>query len=129
MTNPNPSPELLPCPKCGDVGELRQSRDGDAEWIRCKLCGHEGAVELSEAEAIAAWNTRTALAQTPPPPSLSTDVQSAATGFHEHDVSLKVATPALGEVERLRLTLIDGARIMSTSERVQWVERAKAVLR
>jgi hypothetical protein len=40
---------------------------------------------------------RAALSQTPPTPSLSTDVQSAATGFHEHDVSLKVAMPASGE--------------------------------
>jgi hypothetical protein len=40
-----------------------------------------------------------ALSQTPPAPSLPTDVQSAATGVHEHEVSLKVAMPAPGEVE------------------------------
>lgn len=48
------------------------------------------------------WRPMPALStQTLPAPSLSTDVQSAPTGFHERDVSLKVALPAPGEVERL----------------------------
>ncbi|WP_165895483.1 hypothetical protein [Sphingomonas sp. PP-CE-1A-559] len=38
-----------------------------------------------------------ALPQTLPAPPLSTEVKSAATGFHEQDVSLKVALPAPGE--------------------------------
>jgi hypothetical protein len=100
MTNPNPSPELLPCPS----GHTKTSRNNNniygAWWVQCAdgECSWRTAGD-TEAEAIAAWNTRASLSQTPPPPSLSTDVQSAATGFHEHDVSLKVAMPGVGEVE------------------------------
>jgi hypothetical protein len=100
MTNPNPSPEsvkLVASALCRAAG---MDPEGGARagysWIN-----HE-----TEARALLA-----ALSQPPPPPSLSTDVQSAATGFHEHDVSLKVAMPVVGEVERLRAALAEIDRI------------------
>jgi hypothetical protein len=98
MTNPNPSPELKACPS----GHTKTSRNNNniygAWWVQCAdgECSWRTAGD-TEADAIAAWNTR-ALSQTPPAPSLSTDVQSAATGLHEHDVSLKGAMPAPEEV-------------------------------
>ena len=52
--------ELRACPKCGGSAKLHQSRDGDAEWVRCSFCGHHGGIRLTAGEAIAAWNTRPA---------------------------------------------------------------------
>lgn len=50
--------ELKPCPKCQGPGALHMSSDGDAEWVKCADCGHEGTVTLTTRMAIAAWNTR-----------------------------------------------------------------------
>jgi hypothetical protein len=119
MTNPNPSPELLPmseAPKDGSyiVGYYRSIDNERTEhWDgRAFVIRHEGktASDYDLGWALfpgyggvpdicfAGWAPLpAALSQTPPTPSLSTDVQSAATGFHEHDVSLKVAMPAPGE--------------------------------
>jgi hypothetical protein len=91
---------LLPCPFCGSAASIETEKRCHAIMCLNPDCGEVMTRWLmSTDEAIAAWNTRAALSQTPPTPSLSTDVQSAATGFHEHDVSLKVAMPAPGEVE------------------------------
>ena len=50
------------CPKCGDVGELRRSSDREVEWVRCKLCGHEGGLAYSQEEAIRLWSAYTPIA-------------------------------------------------------------------
>jgi hypothetical protein len=103
MTNPNPSPELLPCPRCGSTAFVTTNFGVWCQQDRCLTLPPRG----NRAEAITAWNTRATLSQTPPAPSLPTDVQSAATGVHEHDVSLKVAMPAPGEVD-----YAEAARVM-----------------
>ena len=63
--------ELLPCQVCGGRGEVRTSRDGEATFVRCVVCGFSGPVVITdnqpEAEAIAAWNLR-ALPLAPPAP-------------------------------------------------------------
>jgi hypothetical protein len=88
MTNPNPSPEL---------------RETIARQIDLVAFDEDGLATYRQARREAAFRAAdrviAALSQTPPPPSLSTDAQSAATGFHEHDVSLKVAMPGVGEVK------------------------------
>lgn len=52
--------ELLPCPFCG--GEARQSSETFErtilQWVYCASCGSAGGYRHTEAEAIAAWNTR-----------------------------------------------------------------------
>lgn len=52
--------ELLPCPFCG--GEARLSKDAFGntilEWVYCMSCGAQCGNGYTEAEAIAAWNTR-----------------------------------------------------------------------
>lgn len=49
---------LLPCPFCGGEAE---TWDGAGPWYAvCTRCGAVGSPHLTEAEAIAAWNTRTA---------------------------------------------------------------------
>lgn len=50
---------LLPCPFCGGEGIVTQGNICDS-WIACQKCGSEGPWRNTEAEAIAAWNTRTA---------------------------------------------------------------------
>jgi hypothetical protein len=112
MTNPSPSPELKLCPFCG--GEATYQWHSSPEcWIECQTCFAVGPndKDTTTEQHVAAWNTRAALSQTPPTQSLSTDVQSAATGFHEPDVSLKVAMPVVGEVERLRAALEPFAKL------------------
>jgi hypothetical protein len=86
MTNPNPSPELL---------QRARLTLADARIAAGSLIG-----DCPDDVAVSAMLSFAALSQTPPAPSLSTDVQSAAAVFHEQDVSLKVALPAPGEVER-----------------------------
>lgn len=52
--------ELLPCPFCG--GEARESgerfENTILSWVYCASCGAAGGYRHTEAEAIAAWNTR-----------------------------------------------------------------------
>ena len=61
--------ELLPCPFCGGEAELRQTYDietleVDGYFVWCHNreceCMPETNVHLTEAEAIEAWNTRSA---------------------------------------------------------------------
>lgn len=55
--------ELLPCPFCSDGGQLQVQRTGAVdEWWHCVFCDRcctYGPTAGTEAEAIAAWNTRT----------------------------------------------------------------------
>jgi hypothetical protein len=83
MTNPNPSPEL---------------RARSFPWRACDRCEQS---EQCKADSRTCADQAQFSSQTPPPRSLSTDVQSAATGLHEHDGSLNVAMPAVGEVMEL----------------------------
>jgi len=51
--------ELLPCPLPWCQGEAFLT--GASVWgnVECSLCGCEGPARKTEAESIAAWNTRT----------------------------------------------------------------------
>lgn len=64
---------LKPCPFCLGPARVYGNDLGNNEWIaRCRniyTCGARGSAWLSEAEAIAAWNHRAALAQPPAPPA------------------------------------------------------------
>lgn len=52
--------ELLPCPFCG--GEAKPSgerfENTILSWVYCTSCGAAGGYRHTEAEAIAAWNSR-----------------------------------------------------------------------
>lgn len=54
----NRTTELLPCPFCG--GEAFPNIELTKHWIECRECAAESGCYRTEAEAIAAWNTRTA---------------------------------------------------------------------
>lgn len=47
---------LLPCPFCG--GEAFPNIELTKHWIECRECAAESGCYRTEAEAIAAWNTR-----------------------------------------------------------------------
>jgi hypothetical protein len=108
MTNPNPSPELHD-PVCFCCCRPK------SEHVR-KQCP----------ETTYFIENVAALSQTPPPPSLSTDVQSAATGCHERDVSLKVAMPAPGGVasEALKILRSMTAHASEDADEIGWSKAA-----
>lgn len=84
--NPNPSPELLPCP-FGCPKLPHEWTSWGVQKVTCYGTGGEAHAPFTMDRK--GWNTR---ALTPPV-------------SHEQDVSLKVALPAPGEVERLREAL------------------------
>jgi Lar family restriction alleviation protein len=57
------TPDLLPCPFCGGNARAAAVHAGGIEWaqVECRAergCGAVGPTPATEAEAIAAWNTR-----------------------------------------------------------------------
>ena len=74
-------PALLPCPFCGKGPEKLEKQYGDESgYIRCRNCGAQSGrvfwtdeeresddFSKSEAEAVAAWNRRAAIAAQPAP--------------------------------------------------------------
>jgi Lar family restriction alleviation protein len=75
---------LLPCPFCGGRASMSWSHDGQYPFVVCDdgvNCEVEGPTRDTEADAAAAWNTRTPAAIAPPkeatPPAL-TDWQREA---------------------------------------------------
>jgi hypothetical protein len=70
MTNPNPSPELLPCPFCGGEAAIQLDRGRGTVGVgctKCTACQPPSWDIDSETWARRAWNTR-ALSQTLPAP-------------------------------------------------------------
>ena len=50
--------ELKPCPKCKSTTlEISENWLGDEHNVGC-MCGHEGPICDTRADAIAKWNTR-----------------------------------------------------------------------
>ncbi|MFS0771083.1 Lar family restriction alleviation protein [Sphingomonas sp. 1P08PE] len=97
---------LFPCPFCGGKASMRPDDSHSTAWIiecmtRAQCPIHDRELwAVSKPAVIAEWNTR----------------------------ATSLTVPAI-PVDRLREVLFDGTKIMSPSERVQWIERAKAVLR
>jgi len=98
--NPNPSPELKPCPFCGagtasseyhlsGVWLEKSDHDEPDYHVHCWSCGGRGNERGDREAAIAAWNTRTLS----PPPTITETVT--------------VALPAPGEVERIKQYIAD----------------------
>lgn len=54
--------DLKPCPFCGGEAEMchvtQLWEPRDAYWVKCKNCRISGTHHTTEAEAIAAWNSR-----------------------------------------------------------------------
>lgn len=61
MTKELQMTELLPCPMCDDKHAYICKARGNSKWfvVTCYICGTSTGPRFPEAEAIAAWNTRT----------------------------------------------------------------------
>ena len=63
----NRTTELLPCPFCGGEAETFNPFNADGTWcVLCSECAAATGFEQTEAEAIAAWNSRAELGSEPP---------------------------------------------------------------
>ena len=99
MTNPNPSPELLPCPFCGSAG--KHHKNDLYEFIQCSndecaMCPSTNWRIIEKGDALPAWNTR---ALTPPTPA----------------ETVTVALPGAGEVEQRARKVLADTRIAAGS--------------
>ena len=50
------SPDLLPCPQCGDENAAIEDTDDGKVSVMCLECDYEGRYEETDTLAIAAWN-------------------------------------------------------------------------
>ena len=89
--NPNPSPELQPCPFCGagtatskyhlsGVWVEKSDHDEPDYHVHCWSCGGRGNERGDREAAIAAWNTRALSPQTLPAPG---EVERVAAAIFE----------------------------------------------
>lgn len=58
--------ELLPCGHCDGEAWLIQSAASQRVGVSCRACGATGGLRDTDAEAIAAWNTRATVPASPP---------------------------------------------------------------
>lgn len=71
---PQPTPELLPCPFCGGKPWITEDDHGRARWVSCDTCECDGPSWLgwmddaADVTIIAAWNQRQ-----PTPRTLTTE--------------------------------------------------------
>lgn len=57
-------PSLLRCPFCGGEADVAcGSIMGPARWVECEDCGAEGATQMSNESAAAAWNHRAKMSE------------------------------------------------------------------
>ena len=72
MTDSNAT--LLPCPFCG--GEAFPNIELRKHWVECRECAAESGCYRTEAEAIAAWNTRAGRGECEPKWTLQSTTQT-----------------------------------------------------
>lgn len=118
---------LKPCPKnCpqDQGGTFIRNLDDEKYWGFCPRCGWQGPSAETEAEAIAAWNTR---APVPVPEEVRISLDELNVAARRADVKYQKVGPVAGSppmsVENLMFSLEGYSRIMPTAGRAKNVMR------